>query len=96
MHMLTYNTGNVSLFRCSRFGLCVLMMISFLYAQGSFAHSMTGDITRSSGGEPFGGERIGTVSIHSTDRRTTVSTDLNASSDGNMFEGSLVDAGGSV
>jgi hypothetical protein len=40
---------------------------------------MTGDFTRSSGGEPFGGERIGTVSIHSTDRRTTVSTDQNAS-----------------
>ena len=58
------------------------------------AQNITGDITRSSGGKPFGGEKIGTVSIDSTGRRTNVSADLNASpSEGNVFEGWLVDAG---
>jgi hypothetical protein len=51
---------------------------------------------QASGGEPFGGEKMGTVNIDSTGRRTNVSADLNASSsEGNVFEGWLVDAGGS-
>ena len=42
------------------------------------------------------GEKIGSVSIDWTGRRTNVSADLNAScGDGNTFEGWLVDAGGS-
>jgi hypothetical protein len=73
-----------------------LITMSFLQAQSVEAQNMTGDITRSSGGEPFGGEKIGTVSIDSTGRRTNISADLTASpSDGNVFEGWLVDAGGS-
>ena len=60
MHMLTYNTGDVSFISLQPFWPLRTDDDFFLYAQGSFAHSMTGDITRSSGGEPFGGERIGT------------------------------------
>jgi hypothetical protein len=68
-----------------------LITMSFLQAQSVEAQNMTGDITRSSGGEPFGGEKI-----DSTGRRTNISADLTASpSDGNVFEGWLVDAGGS-
>src|ERR671918_3143960 len=60
------------------------------------AQQVSGDITAASGGEPFGGEKIGTISIDSTGRRTNVSADLNASpGEGNVFEGWLVDAGGS-
>jgi hypothetical protein len=60
------------------------------------AQQISGDITTGSGGNPFGGEKIGTVSIDSTGRRTNVSADLNASpGEGNVFEGWLVDAGGS-
>jgi hypothetical protein len=60
------------------------------------AQQVSGDITAASGGEPFGGEKMGTVNIDSTGRRTNVSADLNASSsEGNVFEGWLVDAGGS-
>jgi hypothetical protein len=43
-----------------------LITMSFLQAQSVEAQNMTGDITRSSGGEPFGGEKIGTVSIEAS------------------------------
>ena len=57
---------------------------------------MSGDITGPAGENPFGGEKMGTVTVDSTGRRTNVSADLNASPDeGNVFEGWLVDAGGS-
>ena len=60
------------------------------------AQQVSGDITAASGGEPFGGEKVGTISIDSTGRRTNVSADINDSPDeGNVFEGWLVDAGGS-
>ena len=60
------------------------------------AQQVKGDITRSSDGKPFGGEKMGTVSIDSTGRRTNVTADLTASPDqGKVFEGWLVDAGGS-
>ena len=95
--MLTYNTRNISF---SSVGATLiftaLMTISLSQPQGAEAQSVTGDITRSSGGEPFGGEKIGTINIDSTGRRTNVSADLNASpGEGNVFEGWLVDAGGS-
>ena len=60
------------------------------------AQQMQGDITRASDWKPFGGEKIGTVSIDSTGRRTNVTADLTASpNEGKVFEGWLVDAGGS-
>ena len=60
------------------------------------AQQVSGDITAASGGEPFGGEKVGTISIDSTGRRTNVSADINESpGEGNVFEGWLVDAGGS-
>src|ERR671910_3462489 len=68
----------------------------FFQGQTAEAQQMSGDITAASEGQPFGGETMGTVSIDSTGRRTNVSADLNAAPDeGNVFEGWLVDAGGS-
>jgi hypothetical protein len=58
------------------------------------AQQVSGDITAASGGEPFGGEKVGTISIDSTGRRTNVSADMNDSpGEGNVFEGWLVDTG---
>ena len=95
--MLTYNTRNISFPSIgATLIFTVLMTTSSFQPQGAEAQSVTGDITRSSGGEPFGGEKIGTLNIYSTGRRTNVSADLNASpGEGNVFEGWLVDAGGS-
>jgi hypothetical protein len=95
--MLTYNTRNISFPSIgATLVFTALMTISSFQPQGAEAQSVTGDITRSSGGEPFGGEKIGTINIDSTGRRTNVSADLNASpGEGNVFEGWLVDAGGS-
>jgi hypothetical protein len=60
------------------------------------AQQVSGDITAASGGEPFGGEKVGTISIDSTGRRTNISADLNDQpGEGNVFEGWLVDTGGS-
>lgn len=60
------------------------------------AQQMSGDITGPAGNNPFGGEKMGTITVDSTGRRTNVSADLNASpGEGNVFEGWLVDAGGS-
>ena len=67
-------------------------------AQGQFpsAQQISGAITAAEGGEPFGGQEMGTVSIDSTGRRTIVSADINdMPEEGNVFEGWLVDAGGS-
>src|SRR5215216_5056027 len=67
-------------------------------AQGQLpsGQQMSGPITAAEGGEPFGGQEIGTVSIDSTGNRTNVSVDMNDSpGEGNVFEGWLVDAGGS-
>jgi hypothetical protein len=55
---------------------------------------MSGPITAAEGGKPFGGEKVGTISIDSTGNRTNISADLNLSpGEGNVFEGWLVDAG---
>ena len=68
----------------------------FLQSQMADAQQMSGAITATEGGEPFGGQEMGTVSIDSTGRRTNVISELNASpGEGNVFEGWLVDAGGS-
>ena len=64
--------------------------------QEAEAQQRTGDITAASEGQPFGGEKMGTVTIDSDGRRTNVSADINASpNEGNVYEGWLVDAEGS-
>ena len=68
----------------------------FLQSQIADAQQMSGAITATEGGEPFGGQEMGTVSIDSTGRRTNISADLNDQpGEGNVFEGWLVDTGGS-
>ena len=67
-------------------------------AQGQFpsAQQISGPITAAEGGEQFGGQEMGTVSIDSTGRRTIVSADINdMPEEGNVFEGWLVDTGAS-
>lgn len=67
-------------------------------AQGQLpsGQQMSGPITAAEGGEPFGGQQMGTVSIDTTGRRTTVGADINDTpEEGNVFEGWLVDTGGS-
>jgi hypothetical protein len=69
---------------------------SFLLMQIAEAQEITGDITASSAGQPFGGQKMGTITIGSDGHRTNVTADLTASpNEGNVFEGWLVDAGGS-
>ena len=64
--------------------------------QEAEAQQNTGDITAASEGQPFGGEKMGTVTVDSDGRRTNVSADINASpNEGNVYEGWLVDAEGS-
>ena len=68
----------------------------FLQSQMADAQQMSGAITAAEGGEPFGGQQMGTVSIDSTGRRTIVSADINdMPEEGNVFEGWLVDTGAS-
>jgi hypothetical protein len=68
----------------------------FLQGQIADAQQMSGAITGAEEGQPFGGQEMGTVSIDSTGRRTNISADLNDSpGEGNIFEGWLVDTGGS-
>ncbi|HEX5977357.1 MAG TPA: hypothetical protein VFY68_08775 [Nitrososphaeraceae archaeon] len=70
--------------------------IPFLQTQIAVAQQTTGDITAASEGQPFGGEKMGTITIDSDGHRTNVTADLNASpNEGNIFEGWLVDAEGS-
>jgi hypothetical protein len=69
---------------------------SFLLMQIAEAQEIKGDITASSNGKPFGGEKMGSISVESNGHRTNITADLNASpKEGNIFEGWLVDAGGS-
>jgi hypothetical protein len=93
---LIANLRNTSLISVVAVLLFTGMVMSFLQNQTVEAQSVTGDITRSSGGEPFGGEKIGTVTISSDGNTTNVVADINASpTEGNVFEGWLVDAGAS-
>lgn len=69
---------------------------SFMLMQIAEAQEIKGDITASSNGKPFGGEKMGSISVESNGHRTNITADLNASpKEGNIFEGWLVDAGGS-
>ena len=64
--------------------------------QEAEAQQNSGDITAASEGQPFGGEKMGTVTIDSDGRRTNVSADINTTpNEGNVYEGWLVDAEGS-
>jgi hypothetical protein len=64
--------------------------------QEAEAQQNSGDITAASEGQPFGGEKMGTITVDSDGRRTNVSADINASpNEGNVYEGWLVDAEGS-
>jgi hypothetical protein len=64
--------------------------------QEAEAQQKTGDITAASEGQPFGGEKMGTVTVDSDGRRTNVSADMNTTpNEGNVYEGWLVDAEGS-
>ncbi len=65
--------------------------------QEAEAQQRTGDITAASEGQPFGGEKMGTVTVDSDGRRTNVSADINTTTpnEGNVYEGWLVDAEGS-
>jgi hypothetical protein len=64
--------------------------------QEAEAQQRAGDITAASEGQPFGGEKMGTVTVDSDGRRTNVSADINTTpNEGNVYEGWLVDAEGS-
>ncbi len=68
----------------------------FLQGQIVDAQQISWTITAAEGGEPFGGQQMGTVSIDTTGRRTNVSADVNDSpGEGSVFEDWLVDSGGS-
>ena len=79
------------------FGVLGMVMYDpIMDIQEAEAQNNTGDITAASEGQPFGGEKMGTVTIDSDGRRTNVSADINASpNEGNVYEGWLVDAEGS-
>ena len=64
--------------------------------QEAEAQQRAGDITAASEGQPFGGEKMGTITVDSDGRRINVTADINASpNEGNVYEGWLVDAEGS-
>ena len=79
------------------FGLIGMVVADLIMGlQEAEAQQRTGDITAASEGQPFGGEKMGTITIDSDGHRTNVTADLNASpNEGNIFEGWLVDAEGS-
>jgi hypothetical protein len=78
------------------FGVLGMVVVADNIIQKAEAQEMKGDIIAASLGKPFGGQKMGTVTIDSNGHRTNVTADLTASpKDGNVFEGWLVDAGGS-
>jgi hypothetical protein len=65
-----------------------------IQTQMAEAQQLSGDITAPSGGNPFGGEKMGTISVDSDGNETKIMADFNESpGEGNAFEGWLVDAG---
>ena len=72
----------------------LVMSIDFQTNQIADAQQMSGDITARTGANPFGGEKMGTIIVDSSGRRTDVSADVNAApNEGNVLEGWLVDEG---
>jgi hypothetical protein len=69
---------------------------SLIQTRVAEAQQLSGDITASSGTDPFGGEKLGTITVDSEGNTTNIAADFNESpGEGNVFEGWLVDAGGS-
>ena len=79
------------------FGVLGMVVADLIvHIQEAQAQQRTGDITAASEGQPFGGEKMGTVTVDSDGRRTNVSADINTTpNEGNVYEGWLVDAEGS-
>jgi hypothetical protein len=70
------------------------MSIVFQTNQLVDAQQMSGDITAPAGDNPFGGQKMGTIIVDSSGRRTNVSADINAApNEGTVLEGWLVDEG---
>jgi hypothetical protein len=58
--------------------------------------NVTGDLTKPAGGDPFGGEKTGDISITSDGHQTDIKGLINAiPSQGHVYEAWLQDAGGS-
>jgi hypothetical protein len=69
---------------------------SFLPMQIAEAQQRTGNLTAPSNSNPFGGEEKGTITLNTDGYTANITAKMNSSpSDGNVFEGWLVDAGGS-
>ena len=84
------------LFSTTIFVVAMVSIVAITIVPIALAQNMSGDITAPSGENPFGGENMGTVSVNSDGNMTNVTVDLNSSpGEGNVFEGWLVDAGGS-
>ena len=84
------------IFSTTIFVVVMVSIVAITNVPIALAQNMSGDITASSGENPFGGENLGTVSVNSDGNMTFVTADLNSSlGEGNVFEGWLVDAGGS-
>ncbi|HZA69679.1 MAG TPA: hypothetical protein VE548_08255 [Nitrososphaeraceae archaeon] len=84
------------IFSTTIFVVVMVSIVAITIVPIALAQNMSGDITASSGENPFGGENLGTVSVNSDGNMTNVTGDLNSSpGEGNVFEGWLVDAGGS-
>jgi hypothetical protein len=70
----------------------LVMSIDFQTNQIADAQQMSGDITARAGANPFGGEKMGTIIVDSSGRRTNITADINAApNEGNVLEGWLVD-----
>ena len=80
------------------FGVLGMVVADLIvHIQEAQAQQRTGDITAASDGQPFGGEKMGTVTVDSDGRRTNVSADINTTpNEGNVFEGWLLDAGAQI
>lgn len=77
------------------------MSVSFISSTFNFNAKVHGqtvdlDITSSTLTDPFGGEKIGTLSINPSNNTTTINAIINQQpGEGNVYEGWLVDEGGS-
>ena len=60
------------------------------------ASNVTGELTKPAGGNPYGGEKIGDITISSDGHQTNIKGLVSASpAEGNVYEAWLGDAGGS-
>ncbi|HYX56567.1 MAG TPA: anti-sigma factor [Nitrososphaeraceae archaeon] len=69
---------------------------SFLLIQIAEAQQRNGNLTTPSNGNPFGGEKKGTITLNTDGYTANISAKMDSSpTNGKVFEGWLVDAGGS-